>query len=240
MALGFYKEKGTAIGLPHSPISLSVFLVVESGICAAWELMRNNPRIGFNLLNATEDVVTHELYERLYDEVFHKGLVEGFDRELLADITRESKVRNYDKTKLDKMPDLLFRLVDRPRVEYPSQDWLFIECKPVDSDHAVGAHYCDKGIVRFIKGEYAWTMSNALMIGYSRSSYTILPKLTDALKARPKEIPTLDYPRPCSRSKTDLVSEVVHISRHERTFEYVETEKAAPAITIRHLWLKRD
>src|SRR5271163_4413996 len=47
MALGFYKEKGTAIELPHSPISLSVFLVVENGICAAWELMRNNPRAGF-------------------------------------------------------------------------------------------------------------------------------------------------------------------------------------------------
>lgn len=240
MALGFYKEKGAAIELPHFPISLSVFLVVENGICAAWELMRNNPRAGFNLLDATEDVVTHELYERLYDEVFHKGVVEGFDRELLAAITRESKVRNYDKTKLDKMPDLLFRLVDRPRVEYPSQDWLFIENKPVDSDHSVGAHYCDKGIARFVKGEYAWTMTNALMIGFSRSGYTILPKLTDALKAQPKEIPTFDYPHPCSRSKAGLASEAVHISRHGRTFKYVETEQPAPPITIRHLWLKRD
>lgn len=237
MAFEFYKDR--RIELPHPPISLAMFLVIENGIRAAWELMRENPRPGFDLSNATEDVITHELYERLYDEVFNRDVVAGFNRELLTTITRESKVRNYDGAKLDKMPDLLFGLVERPPVEYPSQDWLFIECKPVDCGHAAGGHYCDKGIIRFVKGEYAWTMTSALMVGYTREGYTILPKLSDALQARPNKIPTLDQPRPCRHSKGDSVSEAVHISKQGRTFKYVETEQSAPAITIRHLWLKR-
>jgi hypothetical protein len=83
-------------------------------------------------------------------------------------------------------------------------------------------------------------MNGAIMVGYARPGYTILPKMTEALKARSNEIPTLDYPSPCRHSKAGSTNEIVHISRHERTFKYVETKQAAPAITIRHLWLKRD
>ncbi len=239
MALGFYGKGVQPTELPHPAISLAVFLVVENGIRAAWELMRNRPRPGFSLLSEVEDVVTHELYERLYDEVFSKGVVEGFDRELLTVVTRESKIRNYDGAHLDKMPDLLFGMVDRPNVLRPTQDWLFVECKPVDLAHPAGVHYCGKGIIRFVRGEYAWAMTSALMIGYARTGYTVSPKLTDALKASPI-VHTLEYPYHCHRSKSGPSSEVVYISQHARTFPYVETGQLAQAITIRHLWLRRD
>ena len=36
-----------------------------------------------------------------------EGIVDGFDRQLIPDITREPKVRNYDGSSLDKMPDML-------------------------------------------------------------------------------------------------------------------------------------
>jgi hypothetical protein len=225
--------------LPHPAISLAVFLVVENGIRAAWELMRNRPRPGFSLRSEVEDVVTHELYERLYDEVFSKGVVEGFDRELLTVVTRESKVRNYDGDHLDKMPDLLFGLVDRPNVLRATQDWLFVECKPVDLTHPAGVHYCSKGIIRFVRGEYAWAMTSALMVGYARNGYTILPKLKDALEVS-SIIDTLDYPYQCRSSKSGRSSEVVYISKHARTFSYIETRQPAKAIIIRHLWLRRD
>ena len=106
MTHGFYTQAG-GVELPHPPISLPVFLVVENALSAAWKRMRTHPRSGFNLLNATEDVITQELYEVLYDEIFGKDVVEGFDRQLFTTVTRESKVRNYDGTHLDKMPDLL-------------------------------------------------------------------------------------------------------------------------------------
>ena len=96
MGLAFYEEGVAGAELPHPRISLSIFLVVEEALCVAWDYLRTRPRPGFNLLSAVEDVVTQELYERLYDDVFNKGVVDGFDRQLFPDITREPKVRNYD------------------------------------------------------------------------------------------------------------------------------------------------
>ena len=146
--------------------------------------------------NATEDVLTHELYEVLSDEKFDKEVVGGFNRELFSNINRESKVRSYNHVHVDKMPDLLIGLVGR-QVCYRSQDWIYIECKPVDSAHAVGKHYCGMGIIRFVRGEYAWTMTSAIMtsaimIAYVRKAYTIAPKLTDALKTH--EVGSLGEP----------------------------------------------
>jgi hypothetical protein len=236
----FEEPAGGIVQLPHPPISLAAFLIVESALCAAWTLMRQKPRNNFNLDAADEDTVTHELYERLYDEIFDKGVVAGFDRQVFATVRREPKVRSFNREHLDKMPDLLIEFVDRPPGVMNSQYGLFIECKPVDSGHSAGVHYCGKGIIRFVKGEYAWAMTGALMVGYARAGYTILPKLSDALRARPSEIPTLNHPYSCRHSKGDLMGERVHISEHARTFSYVETGRTAPAIMIRHLWLKRD
>ena len=239
MALGLYDEP-SAVGLPHPEMGLSVFLIVEEAIRVAWALLREKRRAAFDLLTADEDVVTHELYETLWDGVFAQGLVEGFNRELFTTITRESKLRNYDGETLDKMPDLLIGLIGRLNVSLPSQDWLFIECKPVDPSHSLVSHYCKKGIARFVRGEYAWAMTSALMVGYARQGYTISPRLLDALKASSDEIPTLDSLQSCGHSNATSFSDTVHISKHGRMFKYVETGLAAPSIALRHLWLWRN
>lgn len=202
--------------------------------------MRDEPRGNFKLSEGEEDDITLELHERLYDEVFSKGLIPGFNTDVFASVGRESKIRNFNRLHPDKMPDLFIQFVDRPVGVLYSQHGIFVECKPVDATHTVGAHYCDKGIIRFIRGDYAWTMREALMVGYARKGYTILPKLQEALSARAKQIPTLAAPKPCRRSKAGSKGEIVHVSQHERTFKYVENGKAAPPIILRHLWLKRD
>jgi hypothetical protein len=232
MGYGLYAD----VELPHPPISPAVFLIVEEAVCAAWERLRTIPRVGFDLLHEHEDVVTHALYEVVWDEVFDKNRVDGFDRQLFTMCVREAKLRNYDGTKRDKMADLLLCMVDR----YTTQDRLFVECKPVDTKHSLVTEYCDEGIFRFVCGDYAWAMTSALMIGYVRDGYTITPKLTEALQKRQKQMPTITLPCPCQLSKPGKNNEVVHISQHSRTFSYVETGQQAPPITLRHLWLRRD
>jgi len=218
---------------------MPVLLVIESALCAAWELLRTHPRKGFNLLTDDEDIVTLELYEALFDRVFNKGIVKGFDRQVLCSVTREPKIRNYDYKHLDKMPDLFIRLVGRPISLRNSQDGLFIECKPVDTKHAVRAHYCKKGLIRFIRGDYAWAMTNGMMVGYVGRGYTI-SKLVNALKTPPKGISSITPPRRCRLSKAGANSEAAYCTEHTRRFKYRETGQTAPPITIRHLWLKRD
>ncbi|MEO7300902.1 MAG: hypothetical protein ABI042_20240 [Verrucomicrobiota bacterium] len=237
MAQGFYENN---LELPHPPISLSVFLVVEAALRATWDLMRTKPNPNLQLLSEDEDPVTCELSERMCNEVFNRGVVDGFDRSLFAKPTRESKLKNYNGKNQDKMPDLLIDLVDRPVVRIPAQDWLFVECKPVQSGRSAGAHYCDKGIIRFVRGDYAWAMPSALMVGYVTENYTLSKKLIVALKKRKSTLPTLDFPTPCAHSPVTRWSEPVHISKHGRTFRYDETNRPAPPIVIRHLWLRRD
>ncbi len=171
-----FEATNEGIRLPHPKLSLRLHLVVEVAICAAWTLMTNRGRVGFDLQTANEDTVTHELYERLYDEVFDKGVVGGFDRQVFASIRREPKVRNFDGRNPDKMPDLLVEFIDRPAGVMNSQHGLFIECKPVDRKHPAGSAYCDEGLIRFTRGDYAWAMQSAMMVGYARGGLFPCPQ----------------------------------------------------------------
>ena len=236
MAHGFYRVETK---LPHPPINLRVCLIIEMALRKAWELMREKPRNGFDLNSALEDPITQELQERLLNEVRKDCLVEGFDRQLFPAIPRAPKHPNYEGKYIDRMPDLAIALVDRKNIGLPSEDELFIECKPVDKTHPVGQKYCHDGLIRFVRGDYAWAMVDAMMIGYVREGYNINPKLVKALQ-KSKTIITLQPPTPCIKSFPTAYSEVTHITRHDRSFPYPESGEQAPPITIRHLWLKRD
>lgn len=236
MIQGFFKAE---LDLPHKSIPLAIHLMVEDALRASWDKLWKKPPAGFLIGAAPEDVVTHELLKILHGEVFDNGEVDGFTRDYFMPPVREAKLENFDGTRRDLMPDLLIGLIGRPKARIPWQDWLFVECKPVDTDHTVGVHYCDKGLIRFVRGDYAWAMRSAMMVGYARAGYTILPKLHEALQSRSNEIPTIGQVQPCIHSKSDSVSEAVYISKHGRTFPYQETKQPAPAIMLRHLWLKR-
>jgi hypothetical protein len=238
MTVAFYDDAEWRV-LPHAAIGLPVLLIVEDALRAAWDLLRTDPRPGFNLLTADEDAVTLELHEALFDRVFNKGIVDGFDSGLFSSVEREPKIRSYDYRHPDKMPDLLVRLVGRPPGVRNTQDGLFIECKPVDSKHTVREHYCGKGLARFVRGEYAWAMPNAMMVGYAKEGHTVSTRLAPVLQVWPPGGPC-GVPRACTYSKGSSTSEVVYSTKQGRSFEYLETEQAAPGITIRHLWLRRD
>ena len=235
-----FESKRDSVELPHKPISLRACLVIEQAIVRAWQWMLEKPPGGFDLKTAEENGITHRLHETLFDVVFKNELVDGFNKEVFTVGTRGAELRNFDGSKRDLKPDLLVGFVHRPSMAYPSQDWLFIECKPVDNEHTVGFHYCDKGLIRFVRGDYAWAMQSAMMIGYAREGYSLIPKLSDALASSRKEpIPTSSGPASCPRSRGSAFAEQVSISKHQRTFNYVENNLPAGIIVIRHLWLKR-
>jgi hypothetical protein len=245
MTLGMFNDgdHADAIQLPHPKLSLRFHLIIESAVRTAWALIKttSSPRPGFNLSTAGEDDITLELHERLCDHIFDRGIVPGFDREVFAGIEREPKIRNYNYEHPDKMPDLLVRFMDLPEGGMRSQHGLFIECKPVDSDHPAGSTYCDSGLVRFVNGDYAWTMQSAMMMGYAKKGYRLLPKFSEALSgARKKLIATTAEPIACSHTQATSDAEQTVRSEHQRCFTYLEYGSPAPPIVIRHLWLRRD
>jgi len=237
MGYGFYRDD---IELPHKPLPLAVFLIVEEAIRVSWQRLGEKTILDFDIGSAEEDSVTLELYRVFYDEVFDKGMVGGFDDERFTVGTRESKLPNYDGSKPDLMPDLLVAIKGRRDVSLRTQDWLFIECKPVDAKHTVGVHYGAKGIARFIRGDYAWAMTSALMVGYASNGYRITPKLIETLGVRADEFKVKRLPTPCHLSPCTSGAEKVHITQHARVFDYAENAQPAPQIKLRHLWLSRN
>lgn len=223
--------------LPHAPFPLAVWLIAEDAIRMAWVRLRQRSPAVFELASANEDTITLKLHEVLVDEVYGTGAVEGFDDTIMQIGSREAKFQNFNGKHPDKMPDLHIGILQRANVRQ-SQDGIFVECKPVDADHTVGVHYCDKGISRFVEGDYAWAMTTALMVAYAARGYAIDPKLIDAL-TRSDTISTVSMPTPCPSSETVLFCDQTQVTVHRRDFQYVESGEAAPNITLRHLWLRR-
>lgn len=225
---------------PHPAIEPRVLRLIERAIVAAWELVRTSPPPGFDLATAPEDTVTAALYTALVNRVLVGRVVRGFTPDLFR-VSREPKVWTHDARSLDKMPDLFFHLISDRAVAFPDQDGLFVECKPVDAGHPAGSHYCDRGLRRFVSGEYGWAMREGLMVGYSVTGYTLPGKLTEALAAgtRPADMPLVSGPTPVPRTCAGTMCQRPHATVHGRRFSY-RSGATAPDIAINHLWLTRD
>jgi hypothetical protein len=110
----------------------------------------------------------------------------------------------------------------------------------VDDAHNLVTHYCDKGIIRFVRGEYAWAMPNALMIGYAGDGYSMPAKLEDALRERRAKLKSKGVVTACPDTAAGAYTHHPHITTHRRGFTYPSTGTKAPQIVLRHLWFDRN
>lgn len=237
MRIGFYAQGSASLPHPHYP--KATLRVIEKAIAEAWRIIRDHPEGDFEIETADEDRITRDLRTCLMNNVLDGGIVPAFTSDKFH-ITREGKFESFDGTHLDKMPDLHLHIVRDSPASLPAADGLFVECKPIDRDHSAGNHYCDKGIIRFVNGEYAWALSEALMIGYASSGYTIPNKLREAITQRKAELKTTGNVRACPECSAAGYVQRPHITVHQRGFIYPCTGTTAPRITIRHLWLNRS
>lgn len=155
--------------------------------------------------------------------------------QLVLCVTRGKESLSFDGSHLEKRPDLSIYLSNRNR-GFP----LIIEAKIVDATTSkTEALYCDKGIRRFVEGEYAWGNREAFMVAYVRDGSSIGTKLTPFLSSAMLETPP-GYlievlPNAVSAFSTDLAH-----SRHGRSFVYADhsSPNLEPGpISVWHLWL---
>jgi len=246
MAIGIFRIAG--VRLPHPPIPLHLLLIVEQALAEAWKRLKRNPPAGFNIATATEDVITFYLHQVLVNDIYRRRQVPGFSRETFNRPEREPKVCSFNLSSIDKMPDLRVDLVDRPNVTLLTDDGIFIECKPIDAAHSVPAHYCRRGIRRFVSGEYGWAMSEGMMVAYVAPSHrgpraaplaSLTAALTTSQQTTPDEFATTQLPSACPLATARHASIVAWTTRHRRQFNYVQTGGSAPELLLRHLWLIR-
>jgi hypothetical protein len=229
MAVGFFTQ-GIEFTLPHPQIPQRTILLLCKVIKRAWQLLEEYPPDKFSLKSADEDTITQMLVEVIENRLRKNGEVDGFDHVRFGRVTRDSKITNFNKYHPDKMPDIFF---DLKRDQYPilsEQDGLFVECKPIDSKHPIVSCYCEKGLIRFVNGDYAWAMQDALMVGYIKGHYSFI-NLSSVLDDY-KKCATLKI---IHHSKIDECT--IYRSRHKREFEWTDSRGPACPIFVSHLWL---
>jgi hypothetical protein len=116
---------------------------------------------------------------------------------------------------------------------------LVVECKILDKPSGKKIEmYCNDGLARFVRGEYAWASLEAFMLAYVRDGSTILSSLSPLLAQSQALKPDV--------FQTDVLPDLIkhtsmHLARssHNRTFRYVsQTSQNNPGvIAIWHLWL---
>jgi hypothetical protein len=179
MPIGFFTH-GVEYTLPHPQIPQRTVLLIAEVIKKAWQLLEEEPPSDFHIQLADEDTITQVLVETIENRLRKTGDIHGFNCALFGKVIREPKITNFDKAHPDKMPDIFFDLRREHLPIMSDQDGLFVECKPVDIKHPILSHYCNKGLVRFVNGDYAWAMQDALMVGYVKGRYSFM-KLASAL-----------------------------------------------------------
>ena len=228
-----------AYRLPHPPFGLPVILVVRQAITRAFEILkaRSDCPIG----TASEDAITIALRAVLENVLRQTGEVGGFSRETFEKVERQHRVTNHDGVLISKEPDMKFTIRDdRGSDVISTEDGLFVECKPVDGKHAPGTHYCDRGIQRFVDGDYAWAMQEAMMLGYVRGGRTIARDLLPAMQkeSRRQKLKTMALPRPVPEKERSeqTTDDPLHSSRHRRGFSWRDGKGDACPITVYHSW----
>jgi hypothetical protein len=230
--------------LPHPRLGLPVLLLIRRVVLRAFELRREQQ---FNLAAAKEDQVTAALRSTIENNLRQSGEVPGFDKRTYEMVIRHGQVANYDGSRFTTTPDLFFKLRDdetEPRLVLSEHEGLFVEAKPVDAKHAAGSRYCDEGLIRFVRGDYAWAMQEAMMLAYARHGRTIkrslLPAMSEALRMSTLQTQQLPTQITTEMAGSTLAAEAVFRSRHERTFQWPDSKGQATPIDIFHVWCLCD
>jgi hypothetical protein len=221
-------ELTRGIELPLPPLHREHLRVIAEVLSAAWtDLLQRHPEV---LLNDEEAAVNALMETRLLARIDEDPLW----AQMVRAVARGRETVSFDGTHLEKRPDLSLFLTCR-NASFP----LAIECKIIDeANDKSGKLYCDKGLSRFLTGEYAWATREAFMIAYVRDKSTIASALV------PLFVPSASGPIPYAAesamaevgtSPPDLAK-----SSHGRSFRYPlrEPPRDQPgAIALWHLWL---
>ena len=154
---------------------------IASAVRWGWsELQRRCPDI---IASGREEEITERLHSVLNElDEEDRRCAPGLD--LFETVDRGAKVTTSDG-RIEKAPDLVFRPSYRRGVRNLSDWGLFVECKIVNATvrHHSPSFYCENGVARFVKGEYAYRMPSGMMLAFVRDRSAPYVTLQELLKA---------------------------------------------------------
>ena len=213
-------------------IQPSLTSIVQDVLSCAWkQLLKEVGKGKFDICVEPEDVITTKLHWIL-GSLHSSPPTEIADFKLFDVPSRDEKIPDRYGMQLDLQPDLTFRFKPEPTSAINGLlSAVFVECKPIDSDHPIGSTYCKKGIARFVENKYAWGVDRGMMLGYVRKICHLPVGLGKVLgnQGKKKQYKTDGKLEPLGRTYR---GEPVYTSTHRRT--------NSNPITLHHLWLKPE
>lgn len=219
--------QGIALPVPAVPPEV-IEIVIEAIIDAHAYIKANFPNI---LATEQEVEITTAIRNRMVNLLDGDPLL----RVIICSIGRGEENLSYNGKHIEKRPDFSFWLNVRGMI-FP----LIGEAKVIGSTRSQSVDsYCNKGILRFVKGEYSWWDRDAIMVAYVFGSKTVSGDLKsfmtlDAAKKRP-QYHTKSFPAPRVLNQQNFPC-----SQHLRKFRYTSgtlgTGKPG-TISLWHLWL---
>ena len=237
MNAGFFTRTQNRFEVPHERIGVRWLLLVHACIAKAFATMRSR---GDDLQQASENAITNELENLLANDLQRPEGDVYLDPDFFWGVTRGSEVENHNGRKISKKPDLIFHLRRSNALWDRRQDALFAECKWISKKRTLRANYCSvgkdsSGIERFVVGDYAWAMQEALMIGYVLDGLRVIPDLEKTLATTPKR-GRLGHPSAPELVISDGNGQAQLVrTTHERTFTWRNGRRATP-IDLFHSW----
>ncbi len=228
---------------PYPPWPTETVAIVEEAIRVAARQVRRSKTVRQRQA-ATENQLTHWLHGAL-DRLLESGSMPGFTDDVFERPRRGEEVANHNGRAISKKPDLAFYRQRNPSgVTDRRYDGWFCECKILDATHPL-RDYLREGIMRFVKGDYAWAMSAAQMIGYVRPSFghnrRADVRLMSYMSCKYRRGDKITCAT-AARLRADKVpaelsgNPPVFATRHGRRFKLPNGAKPGD-IELRHLWL---
>ncbi|MES1997808.1 MAG: hypothetical protein V4446_00685 [Pseudomonadota bacterium] len=219
--------RGLHLPLPAMDVAHLEF--IAEGLCRAYhDVHADHPVV---VASGSEAEVTALLEARL-NALVGQDPIWG---QLVLCAVRGKESASFDGAHIEKRPDLSIYLSSRTR-NFP----LIVEAKILDSGTGKTATlYCDKGLCRFLAGEYAWASQEAFMLAYVRDGATIAGQLTPLLSKDMAQTSPRYAVQTLPTGTVTLGGDLAW-SQHVRAFAYLH--QAPPAhnpgpITVWHLWL---
>lgn len=223
------EELTRGIDLPLTPLHQAHCRFIIEKVSHAWtDLLQRQQTV---LRERPEAEITALLESRLRTLLDEDPLW----AQMVRAIARGCETISFDGTHLEKRPDLSLFLT-RPPAAFP----FTIECKIVDEPNGQTVNvYCNRGLSRFLAGEYAWATKEALMIAYVRDRSTIESHLAPALASKGSSSPA---PYAIEDGLSVIAVDIFEVAKstHGRGFRYPlrQPPRDEPGgITLWHLWL---
>lgn len=240
---GFYSIQAATTGhLPFSPIPPQHIRAILQAFRLAWSEFLAEPKShGIENVSDAKEVPISEALLRVLCTIHNakEPPIPVFSDEFQTPIS-DASLRNYDGTRLITKVDFCFRPKINP---YPGRNvdqyGLFVEAKPIDGGKL--HNYMRNGLVKFLRGDYAWAMTQGMMVAYVSPTSQQLPAALISYFARLGNAKTFGLTATPRTWHADRHSPRPCFTVHNRNWQYPHPEARAPGdIEMIHLWLPMD